>query len=610
MRYYGEDYKKHITDSITNAHNSVDGSDYAQIIRNVDISSKNAGLKTECVNAGGTAYSHVDSIRGKLNNLVTVLTTFYDGVDDTADAILESAKKIRELLEETNSALVRMNEAVNGIGQYSGTKVTPGVIKEVGLNEEDCAELKADIWDKLFSIQFKDGEISYDEAVAFVDYISNLKKNGIDIPASAMKNADAAFGVFIDKMKSLDPDKISSADMERLETIYDYYVANRDINGVNFLDDQILQNVVDVYEILDPKAKRKTTVLFEKVGGTDDNIDHNILRIKYALYTADEKSRDIMFYYMDQLRVMLPPPDKGCNYDRTVVGGKRTLYIALDRVDTDNFCSFFHEFGHGIDDLSVPDSDKEIGRSSNGANDILVTDLKEHMQKSLDTLGINLPGDQEMEVVDYFFNYKNTNVKDLPWGYGLPSEWTTAQKIVYYKLRDYYGYKEYEYTGNPGTLYKTNNKPGIVSNPANWIPAAVQAASNYSQGQIGGQNIYGIREDIVGGLTNNKIGAVDTNTGHRPGEKDTLPQDPTVINSKEALCHGLSYYTYWYSDQTKTNDIDLDRNLTAGPASEFYAECWEYRVLEYDMAPTRDIFDDSCDHFNESVEKIWNDIPH
>jgi hypothetical protein len=115
MRYYGEDYKKHITDSITNAHNSVDGSDYAQIIRNVDISSKNAGLKTECVNAGGTAYSHVDSIRGKLNNLVTVLTTFYDGVDDTADAILESAKKIRELLEETNSALVRMNEAVNGI---------------------------------------------------------------------------------------------------------------------------------------------------------------------------------------------------------------------------------------------------------------------------------------------------------------------------------------------------------------------------------------------------------------------------------------------------------------------------------------------------------------
>ncbi|MBR3461567.1 MAG: hypothetical protein IKH20_02720 [Clostridiales bacterium] len=606
MRYYGEDFKLSITDSLNKVHDSVDGSDYAQIIRNVDISSKNARLKTECVNAGGTAYSHVDSIREKLNNLVTVLSTFYDGVDDTADTVLESAKKIRELLEETNSAIVRMNASVNSIGEYSGTKVTPDALKDAGLNEEKCAGLKADIWDKLFSIQFKDGEISYDEAVAFVDYINNLQKNGLKIPGNAKKLADAVFSVYIDKMKSLDSDKISSVDMERLKTIYDYYVDNRNIDGVNSLDPQTLQNVVDVYEILDPEAKTKTTDLFADVSGKDPKIDLNILRIKYALYTADEKYRDIMFYYMDQFRVELTGPGEVSNYNKNIVNGKRTLYIALDRGYTANFCSFFHEFGHGIDDLSVPDGPNgESYASSNGTNDILVSDLKKHMQKSLEELGIDLPGDQEIEVVNYFFNSNNANVKDLPWGYGLPNEWTVSQKIAYYKLRDHYGYKEYEYVGNPGKAFDSKSKFGVVSNPNKTMYYNAKTASGSNQI---GQDTYGIREDIVGGLTNHKIGGVGS--AHGASGRNTLPQDTTIINSKEALSDGLSDYKYWYGDYTMDNGVDHYRSLNSSPASEFYAECWEYSVLGYDMKPTQEIFEDSCKHFNESVDKIWNDIPH
>ena len=609
MRYYGEDYKKHIRDSITNVHNSVGGSDYAQIIRNVDIASKNAHLKTECINAAKNANSNVDSVRGKLQHLVTVLTTFYDGVDGTADAILEAAKKIDDLLEETNSALVRMNSAINGIGEYSGTKVTPEALKDAGLNETDSKLLKADIWDKLFSIQFENGDISYDEAVAFVDYINNLKKKGLSIPDKILKHIDAVFSVYLEKMKSLDTDKISSVDMERLKTIYDYYVDNRNINDVNSLDPQTIQNVIDVYEILDPEAMAKTADLFAEVSGQDQNIDLNIQRIKYALYTADEEHREIMFYYMDQFVVKLPEGDKGSSYSKDIVDGKRTLYIALERVDTDNFCSFFHEFGHGLDDVTVPDGPNgETYRSSDGLNESLVSDLKKHMQESLNKLGIDLPGDQEMEVVEFFFNYKNTNVKDLPWGYGLPSEWTTAQKIAYYKLREYYGYKEYEYVGTPGNAYNPNPKEirGIISKPTGSTNPNVQAASGNNKPS--GQNIYGIREDIVGGLTNNKIGGVDT--GHHAGTDNTLPQDTTVINSKEALSDGLSDYTYWYSDQNQKNQTDRDRNLTVNPSSEFYAECWEYSVLGYDMKPTREFFDNSCNQFNDSVDKIWNDIPH
>ena len=264
MRYYGEDYKEYITKSINDIYETAKGTDYASQIRRVYVSSKNAELKSECVETARSAFSHVGTVRWKLIKLYNVLLPFYDGVDETSDSVLGSAKKMRELLEETNNALVRMNDAVNGIGDYSGTKVTPEALKDAGLDEEKCAGLKADIWDKLFSIQFKNGEISYDEAVAFVDYIDNLQKNGIAIPDSAMKNADAAFGVYIDKIKSLDPDKIPMKDMARIAAIYDYYCTyhlgpNKNITE---LSDQALNNGIDVYEIINPDAKNRTDAFF------------------------------------------------------------------------------------------------------------------------------------------------------------------------------------------------------------------------------------------------------------------------------------------------------------------------------------------------------------
>ncbi|MBR2553503.1 MAG: hypothetical protein IKE94_01465, partial [Aeriscardovia sp.] len=126
MRYYGEEYKDFISKSIKDVHDSIKDPDYASNVRRVDVSSKNAGLKTQCVNAAGTASSHVGSIRGKLENLIDVLNTFYLNADATSDDVLKAAKEIRELLNETNAALVRMNAAVNSIGKYTGTKVTPG----------------------------------------------------------------------------------------------------------------------------------------------------------------------------------------------------------------------------------------------------------------------------------------------------------------------------------------------------------------------------------------------------------------------------------------------------------------------------------------------------
>lgn len=612
MRYYGEDYKKHITDSITNVHNSVGGSDYAQIIRNVDISSKNAGLKTECVNAGGTAYSHVDSIRGKLNNLVTVLTTFYDGVDDTADTILESAKKIRELLEETNSALVRMNEAVNGIGQYSGTKVTPGVIKEVGLNEEDCAELKADIWDKLFSIQFKDGEISYDEAVAFVDYINNLQKQGLPIPESAMKNADAAFGVYIDKIKSLDPDKISYVDKERTEAIYNYYCTYHlgPDNDIKDLSEQALNNGIDAYEILNPDAKNITDDFFKDAYAmSDDVVDLNVKRIKYALYTSDPEERDLMLAYLPSVKLNIIDAGKNasCTYSDPPV-----LNIDLRDGDASRCCAFFHEFGHALDCL--------FGFPSNEYVDHLVQDFKNHMHNALAEMGINLPADQEQEVIDYFFTAEGCNVidskgTDSPY----PSNWTTTQAMAYYQLKDYYGYVEYDY--NPwqysadnnkaykkithdgytsGVPYGSNNSTYTYGNTtANYY--ANQGANNNSGNTKPWHNDYGIVSDVGGGLTNNQVGC--TCSGHGAGS-DEIPNNASIIRSANDLRRRLKYYDYFYDDQNPDNGTDLDRTVKTSTAHEFFAENWEYDVLGFDKGPTEDTFPTASKDFGNTKQHM------
>ena len=420
MRYYGEEYKDFISKSIKDVHDSIKDPDYASNVRRVDVSSKNAGLKTQCVNAAGTASSHVGSIRGKLENLIDVLNTFYLNADATSDDVLKAAKEIRELLNETNAALVRMNAAVNSIGKYTGTKVTPGTLIDAGLDIEKCDKFKATIWDRLFTIQSADGKISYDATVAFVDYINNLQKNDLDIPKQLQKHMDAVFGVYIEKMKSLDPDKIPAVDMKRLEGLYNYFVSTRDVEHFKGLNKKTLQNCVDVYEILDPDAKTKTADLFADASGKGALVDLNILRIKYALYTAEEEYRNAMFYYMPQLIVKIPTKDT-CKYGPEKItcsdGKKRSvLYLNLFRpdVDNNNYCSFFHEFGHAIDDLSAPDAaNGTVVYSSEKFKDNLVSDLRNHMRKTMiEVLKINLPDERREDLIDFFLSPENINIVD------------------------------------------------------------------------------------------------------------------------------------------------------------------------------------------------------
>lgn len=608
MRYYGEEYKDFISKSIKDVHDSIKDPDYASNVRRVDVSSKNAGLKTQCVNAAGTASSHVDSIRGKLENLIDVLNTFYLNADATSDDVLKVAKEIRELLNETNAALVRMNGAVNGIGKYTGTKVTPKTLKSAGLNDTRCNELKASIWDKLFTIQSKNDKISYDAAVAFVDYINNLREKGLEIPKDLLKHIDTVFGVYIEKMKSLDPEKIPTVDMKRLEGIYSYYVSTRNVENSKDLEKPDIQNCVDVYEILDPKAKDQITDFFKEVSGESPTVDLNILRIKYALYTADEEYRNAMFYYMRYLTVEIHDDidiDRYClNKD-----GKNFLNLkSLRDEKNNNFSSFFHEFGHAIDDLSEPDEKNRTVYSSEQLRKNLVIDLRNHMRKTLIlTLKINLPVKKREEVLNFFFSSENINVVDengIP--YPCPKNWDKAQVMAFYRLREYYGYKNYVYDKNTKTYveekidgksahlgysYGENPYKKPIKKIGNYIVDKVNKYKEQEreQEQQNGKKLhYGIRDDIIGGLTNNQIGG--TVKGHpAPVFTDGNP----VTNSTE-VHNRLVSYNYWYSNNKRTNMFN----------TEYFAENWESGVLGYSTETATEVFGSA----RKEYEKIRDEI--
>ncbi len=609
MRYYGEEYKKFITESITNAYDAVHGSDYGSHIRSVYVSSKNAGLKTECVETARTAYSHVGSIRWKLMNLNNVLLRFYNSVDVTSDTVLGSAKEIRNILSETNAALVRMNDVVNGTGKYSGEKVTPQTLKSAGLDVTKCNRLKASIWDKIFSIQSAEDKISYDAAVAFVDYINNLQKNDLEIPNDLLKHTDAVFGVYIEKIKKLDPNMVPAIDMKRLEGIYDFYVSTRDVEHFKDLNKKTLQNCVDVYEILDPDAKTKTTDLFAEVNGNGALVDLNILRIKYALYTADEEYRNAMFYYMPQLVVIIPDEDVNTYGPDKIIcsdGKERNvLYLNLFRPDekNNNFSSFFHEFGHAIDDLSAPNTEERTVYSSERFKENLVSDLRNHMRKTMiEVLKINLPDERREDLIDFFLSPENINIIDTKGKqFPYPNDWTTSQVMAFYRLREYYGYKNFIYDKDKKTLIeekeKENNNPAHLGysygkDPFNKTESSGCYLYDQAKKQTKANLRYGIRDDIIGGLTNNQIGG--TMKSHNAHSIEDA--DPNRDFNLAAAHNHIKRSNSWFDSKgARTSSVCL----------EYFAENWESGVLGYSTETATEVFGSARKEFEKIRDEIF-----
>jgi len=543
MRDYTYDYRNAVRKYLGEVKNS-QNHDYRSPYSYQVVPGKYWYLKRDSIEVGRDACHHIQSIKDRVSNALTVINGFYDIVDATSTNTCLMANKIVDILDEVNSSLERINNSLNGIGEYAGKKVTPDDIRAAGIDESKCAKLK----DKYF------------------DYFMNNE----DVVAA-----------YIDEMKALQAESgtLPPEEMAKLNKMYDWYVINRYApDGVTYMDRRRLKNCIDTYELINPDAKNTTDVFFEPAFDEDycdETVELNVLCIKYELYTSDPTYRDLMLAYMKEMKLN-PLPEKGvCCQSVEEIDGKKVcvLNIALHREHSQNCCSFFHEFGHGVDYLS-----------GSGANtsaefyDNLISDFKNTVTEYLNNRNQTLKPNEQLtdpeisEIVRYLLFDKNPNAV---WQHGqdiksaLPDTWSDAQKKAYSELRDYYGYKEYV-IGDPEIKYISATCPVIK-----------------------GTRYNGIIKDIMGGITNDKICGM---SGH-----GFQHYDENYMNYKnpDDLRDDLSSdKSGWYYKPGETTPAFL---------TEFFAEEFEYSVFNQDRSPTHAIFPTAEDAFEKKIQELSGD---
>jgi len=561
-RYYGKTYSDELCNSLTKVSGSLCTSKYSSSISKISVQKKRQALYSGCITVASNAYDRVDTARKKIEYLGTVIQRFYGEVDDSALEIIDVANDIVAIVTESNATLSKMCDILQTAGAYSGRVVTPSSLSSVGLDKDKCNQHRRNALEKILNIGIKHNHKTLNE-LAITEFLNSIKIKYEEDPLY----------------------ELTEEEVEKLNNIYNCYLNNRfgETGDIRDMDMQSVQNLIDVYELLNPEAKEITDEFFHEILAWDDPVTtRNVLRVKFSIYTASPEYRDIMLYYLpkiNQLRLDNPKSqynpyfnvlyvDLSKNYDEMVMDQNGNYIYVNDRP----VGSFFHELGHAIDDLS-----DLVGCSSSGLRESLEKDLSDSMRSYLinwsDTnLYYTLSEKDIQEIIDYMLSSKNPNV-DIAGGDGsatkalLPSSWTNGQIDAYFYLRSVYGYRGY-ILENDGSVSENNDN----------------MKTQYLQD---GYN-YGILKDLLGGLTNNKIGGCY--------HAWVLPDNYSAKDLVK-IVKDLSSYNYW-KDSLIQDHVD----------EEFFAEMFEYNVMDIDKTPTQELFNDASDEFRKIVWKIYENL--
>ena len=268
--------------------------------------------------------------------------------------------------------------------------------------------------------------------------------------------------------------------------------------------------------------------------------------------------------------------------------GKK-LYLRMDEDGKNtlrNSCSFFHEFGHALDDLLLEDYKNEDGikiiNISSEYRDAILDDFKEHMQNAVMSLGYGEMTPDKEEVLQFFMTQTNANVSsnDDPDYYQkhLPDGWSDEQIKLFTDLRSYYGYNEYIYLETGKKAYKMSGHEGVV---------------------IDLSKETDVSADLIGAITNAKIGM---GSGHfldpnKPLNYGKTPNDRESIKSIEDVYEVLTNDSYWCKHQK--GPIWFDGSIGG---AEFFAESFDDRIHEVDQTRNKEVFPTAIDMFEEDID--------
>ena len=620
-RDYSNDNAKTVKQYLYNAYNDTDR-DYRDPFYYQDVPGGYGYLKTDSLYAGNDATRHVATIRDRIDTALSVLSQFYSDVDSTSSQIYSMANNILAILDEVNTSMENINNLLSGSKKdYFGKTIIPTAndIKRAGINEAKCNQLKQNYYSYIFKdsdsvAKFVDDmkalkskgellspedivklkvaynwylehgdELSDEELRKFVDVFELLGSDDLtdEMLDGFMKN-DAAVAMYIADMKVLNDElegNLPQEDTDKLAKIYHWYGDQRfgpnHTDNIDSFSDQALQNGIDAFELLCPEAKAATDDFFKiALDDPDPIVQKNIARIKFGIYTAPPEYRDVLIYYLPQITLVC--------YDGTLsVNDMYELSIDIVYIDLTKdysgtstpFGSFFHEIGHGIDDLSVED------KFLNSSEDYYISikdDFKKSLNEQLDKY--DLSDEEKEQLREYIMSPTSYNVVLDPEGppkyfYDLPENWSYKQVIAYQKIREYYGYREFYI--KDGQVECRIVKDGDLSFGTN------------TTGTLNG--------DMFGAVTNNKMGLAPT--GHWPAYLNAvLPFDDTTEGNEALVSLELLLFPYW------------EINKLYG--MEFFAEAFKYGAQNIDTTASKEVFDGTYEIFEKKMQEIYDGVPH
>ena len=585
MRYYDTTYRDDLKNYIYAVKREIRDIDYDKPINQTDVDQAHNYLKEYCLAAANEAHDQVDILRERTKNAANLVDKFYKDVANTGSSIQFTAANIGDLLLEANNSMIRIHNALNGIGEYKGRKVNSGIINKAGVDKAKCDKISKDVWEKITDLQVKKGVISDYVAIRYVENINATLRDGKKLSSKEKDWFDDICEHYL-KMYEGKNIMLSQRERELISTIHSQYVELRfgPLDDCRDLPKVAINNCIVAYEMLNPDAKKVTDGFFDKVlKENNEEIDFSVDCIKYVLYTDDPKYRDVILYYlpMAQLERIEPGDIASCS------GNTIKLVLTEDHDNRlENDAAFTHEIGHFIDNYAFDDiEDKNGNKISNYSDSFkeqLKIDLRNHMKRSLFNLGYGSMDEEDQEaIVDFILSPENANVstktdKELYKTY-LPDDWSTRQVDAFTDLRKHYGYSDYVYDPSNPEVYEIENHTGLASS----------------------KDEEGIISDIAGGQSNNQVGGITGHTLDSKKEIDEKPIDSSMIKSADELHEALVEYNYWFDENGKLNDHY---------AHEFFAESFALRVHGKDVKPTERVFIKSSNLFDKAYEKIYEDV--
>ena len=562
MRYYGEDYLNSLTRSINAAYDSTDSGNYSMPIRRTYIDAKRRGLQDQSINISQNAYYQFNSVKNKLQLLQDTLTQFYGEVDETSYKIFRMTDNVQALIRENSKVLIKICDLLNGTGDYKGSAITSERISQMLPDDWVLRNKARFFWTSMIDVEIDNGHLNEKAVQRFLESYEAMIASGP-----------------MDRFEQNEDTEL------RLKKICEFYKNDRygKTGDIRDMDVLRLQNCIAAFELMNPIAKERCDKFF-KICYAENNetVEDNVLMIKYMLYTAPSKYRDLIIYYMTSIKIVdrafqdgsqhFTPYDNTLTLDLTI--DQRMKYTDGQYVFDYPCIDFFHEMGHGIDD--VTDKGK-MTKSSEELHDTMVSDLKSHMTSVLKKAGYSLNKKDKKELFDFIISKENINVvppKGKDHDYFFPKDWNDTQKEAFDYLRKYYGYREYEYFGFDG--YASFDQV------------------HYSEYDLtNGDFETVIIDDSVGAITNNQLAGIN---GHFMDPISSTDE----IDSADDIVKKLKKFYYWYDD-------GIFRGLGDKVESEFFAQSFSYKVAGVDLERTAEVFGGTCDSFNKLIDRLYDD---